>query len=245
MRLRPYLGPTAIILGAVLILLLHVIPPTSRISPLWRTISEYGLASDKWVFNVAVCLVALGSAVIFFTLRQRLRPVAVVFGALWTTGLLMIVAFPKADWSMRGADHSDGTVHRMASLVAFICLPIAVMLGRTIFPPGSFARMLALWLGVTSLVWFVPIITGVVLMGFTGHPFWQVVPLGLVERLMALNEIVAVCALGSGLLPDRHVLPASGGERRVVPVGPAGGPDHSGQPGHQVEFAGPDVAERY
>jgi hypothetical protein len=239
MRLRPLLGPAAIILGAVLILLLHVLPPTDQISPMWRTISEYGLASDKWVFDLAVGLVALGSAVIFGTLHQRLRLGALVFGVLWVVGLLVIIAVPKGHGG-------DGTVHRLVSLVAFTCLPVAVILGRTTFRTGSFARLLTLWLGITSLVWFVPIIAGVVLMGYTGHPFWQVVPLGLVERLMALNEIAAVCVLGSfrsELSPDGNVLTAFGGEGRAVPVGPAGLAGHSGQAGHQVEFGGPDVAE--
>ena len=239
MRLRPLLGPAAIVLGALLILLLHFIPPTDRISPMWRTISEYGLAGDKWVFDLAVFLVALGSAVIFGTLRHRLSLGALAFGALWVVGLLVIIAVPKGHGG-------DGTLHRMVSLVAFVGLPIAVILGRRIHPAGSFDRMLTLWLGITSLVWFVPIVTGVVLMGFTGQPFWQVVPLGLVERLMAVNEIAAICVLGrrSELLPDRDVLAALGGERRAVPVGPAGPAGHPGQAGHQVEFGGPDVAER-
>src|SRR5436189_465423 len=103
---RPALaGIAALALGAALVLLLQVVPPTDEISATRRTISEYGLSDHKWVFDLAVVLVAAGSAVAFAVLRRqgRLPVLAAVFGAFWTAGLLVIVAFPKTDWANAAA----------------------------------------------------------------------------------------------------------------------------------------------
>ena len=199
------LGVGAIAGGTVLVLLLQLIPPTNRISPMWRTISEYGLSTDKWVFDLAVGLVALGSIVVFGTLvRRRLLAMwsaPTVLGALWTIGLLVIIAVPKADFARGHAAAHDpgGTVHRLASVVAFVCLPIAVMLGaRAVFAVGSAVRRVTFWFGACALVWFLPIIVAALLMLDGGRPWWQTVPVGLIERLMALNEVTAI-----GLLAGR------------------------------------------
>src|SRR5947208_3649158 len=57
----------ALVLGSVLMLVLHVIPPTDEISPMRRTLSQYALTSNKWLFDVAVLLIALGSVLAFAT----------------------------------------------------------------------------------------------------------------------------------------------------------------------------------
>src|SRR5437763_13386936 len=81
-------GVLGLAAGAALILLLQFIPPTDEISPLRRTISEYALSVNKWLFDVAVVLVAGGSAVLFAVhiLRRTLPAVsfATLCGVLWT-----------------------------------------------------------------------------------------------------------------------------------------------------------------
>ena len=70
----------------------------------------------------------------------------------------MLTAFPKHNWAI--GPSATGQVHRMASLVAFLCLPIAVMLiaGRrgNGLPRGPGRGAMAL--AGLALVWFVPII---------------------------------------------------------------------------------------
>jgi hypothetical protein len=202
-------GIAALVLGAALVLLLQVIPPTDEISATRRTISEYGLSDHKWVFDLAVVLVALGSAAGLAVLgRQRRLPVpAAILGTLWTVGLLVIVAFPKPDWATVSRADIGGTLHRIASVVAFVALPLAVLVAaRTAFPGSPGRRRLARLLAVASLGWFAVILGAVVIAAVDGGRWWTLIPLGLVERGMALTELIAL-----------GVLLAPVGERRSTP----------------------------
>ncbi|WIV55741.1 DUF998 domain-containing protein [Amycolatopsis nalaikhensis] len=203
-------GLAALVLGAALVLLLQVIPPTDEISATRRTISEYGLSDHKWVFDLAVVLVALGSAAGLAVLgRQRRLPVpAAILGTLWTVGLLVIVAFPKPDWATVSRADFGGTLHRIASVVAFVALPLAVMVAaRTAFPGSPGRRWLATLLAIASLGWFAVILGAVVVAAVDGGRWWTLIPLGLVERGMALTELVA---LGVLLAPHGERRPALG-----------------------------------
>jgi hypothetical protein len=117
--------------------------------------------------------------------------------AVWSACLVVVVAFEKIDWSV--GPTPTGYVHRYASLVAFLCLPVAALaLGRAWRGDarwGGFARA-TLWLGVASLAWLVPILLGFVLRPLTGVPWWQFVPLGVFERGVALTEVAALVVMG-------------------------------------------------
>jgi len=191
-------GVAALVIGAGLVLLLQVIPPTDEISATRRTISEYGLSDHKWVFDLAVVLVALGSAAGLAVLgrQRRLPTAAAILGTLWTVGLLVIVAFPKPDWAT--VSHADfgGTLHRVASVVAFVALPLAVLVAaRTAFPASPGRRWLVRVLAIASLGWFAVILGAVVVAAATDGRWWTLIPLGLVERGMALTELVALAVL--------------------------------------------------
>src|SRR3954447_8338436 len=191
-------GIAALAVGAALVLLLQVISPTDQISATRRTISEYGLSVHKWVFDLAVILVALGSAAGLAVLgRQRRLPVpAAILGTLWTVGLLVIVAFPKPDWATVSRADFGGTLHRIASVVAFVALPLAVLVAaRTAFPASPGRRWLARGLAIASLGWFAVILGAVVVAAAEGGRWWTLIPLGLVERGMALTELVALGVL--------------------------------------------------
>lgn len=195
-------GVLAVVAGAALILLLQFIPPTDAISPLRRTISEYGLSTHKWIFDTAVVLVAGGSAVLFaaHVLRRALPPLPAVAGALWTVSLLVIVAFPKTNWAV--GPSVGGVVHRIASVVGFVCLPIGILLAsRRIFSHSSIWRRMAQGLAVASLLWFGLVLGAIVVFAAGGGlPWWQAIPLGLVERGMALTEILTIITLAVPLL---------------------------------------------
>ena len=187
-------GGAAVVATAVIIGVLHFVPPTSLISPVRRTISEYALTSLAWAFNLGVVLLALGSVFVFVALwlRGRLSVGGGVFAGLWVIALIGIVSFPKFNRTLGGAQLS-GSIHRAASLVAFLALPIAVLLvcltrrsRRSIW-----ARVGAV-LAVGGLAWFVPIVVAVLTSPFA---WWQQIPLGLVERGLALTEVLALLAV--------------------------------------------------
>ena len=58
----------------------------------------------------------------------------------------------------------------------------------------------AFWLAVMSLVWFAPMLGALLLSPVTGTPWWQAIPLGLVERGLVISEVLAVIALGVWVL---------------------------------------------
>jgi hypothetical protein len=192
----------ALALGVLLMLTLHVVPPTNEIDPVRRTISQYALGPTKWVFDMAVLLIALGSALAFAELVRRriVRPFSapVVLGAMWTVCLLVVVWFTKTDWTL--GPSLGGVIHRYASVVGFVALPLAVLLAvRKVFADAPAWRIAArtfagMSLGVLSLLF-----VGVLRMAAGGGPWWRFVPLGLVERLMALSAVAAVAVLVLGL----------------------------------------------
>lgn len=195
----------ALTAGVVLMLALHVVPPTNQISPIRRTISEYALGPSKWVFDLSVLLIAAGSALVFAELvrRRLVRPLSggVVLGALWTLSLLAIVTFTKTDWSV--GPSLGGTIHRYASVIGFVSLPLAVIaVAGKVFPTAALPRWFARGMGVVSLGWFGAIIVGVVNMSMGGEQWWEFVPLGLVERMMAVTAALAIIIVSAGLL--RH-----------------------------------------
>ncbi|GLZ38827.1 DUF998 domain-containing protein [Actinokineospora sp. NBRC 105648] len=202
--LVPMLGLLGLLGGVAGLLVLHVVPPTNAISPVRRTISEYALGQGKWLFDLALLLVAVGSALGFAELARRraARPLALVLGAVWTVSLLVIVVFTKTDWTV--GPSVGGLVHRYASVAAFLSLPLAVLLmaGR-VFPRDSLWRWTARGLGALSLLWFGTIVVGAVNMLNGGPPWWRFVPLGLVERMVAGSAVAALVVLLLGLVRSR------------------------------------------
>jgi len=208
-RLVVGIALAGITLGVVMLGVLHLVDPTASISPVRRTISEYQLTDLGWAFNAGVLAIAAGSAVLLAVLvRDRLAgPGGDVLLAGWIVGLLVLTAFPKHNWAI--GPSATGQVHRMASLVAFLCLPIAVMLiagrrgnGFRRGPAGT-----AIALAGLALLWFVPIIVAMARHRAGGLPWWQAIPLGLIERGLALTEIVALVLLCAAVVRRRAPVP--------------------------------------
>lgn len=203
--------------AGALVGLLHLIPPTASVSPIRRTISEYQLTDLAWLFNLGVIGVALGSAAVFAAaaLTRSPRRTAlirgVVLGSLWVVGMVVIALFTKTDWSV--GPSLGGTIHRWASIVAFLSVPVAVpLLVRATGPAGGAGRAASL-LAMFSPLWFGWIVVAM-LVGGTGR-WWSVVPLGLVERGLALTEVLAV------LLLAVHLLQRAGRPLSAAPVRPS------------------------
>ena len=210
----------ALVAGATLVLLLQVIPPTNEISALDTTLSEYGTGTNKWIFNLALILLATGSvAGLAVLLRQGRLPVpAAALGAVWSVGLLVILAFAKHDWRIDPTMDAAGMAHRAASIVAFVCLPLAVLASaRRAFPYAPRRRLTARLLAMASFGWLAVIVSAIVVAIHTGHDWWLSTPYGLEERGLALTELLALAVLilpvGNRLARVRPAARARGGPR--------------------------------
>jgi hypothetical protein len=192
-------GLAAVLAGAGAVGLLHLVPPSAAVSPVRRTISEYALLENGWVFNAAVLGLAAGSAGILAALlaHRLLRPAGAAALALWCAGLIGVVVFPKHNWAV--GPSLSGDLHRVASLVGFLSLPVAAIL------IGASARRHPRWrrhalavvgLGVVSLLCFAPIGYAILTEPITGVRWWRAFPLGAVERALATAEVVTVLAMG-------------------------------------------------
>ena len=82
-------------------------------------------------------------------------------------------------------------IHRYASLVAFFALPVATLVATCGREGAAWPR----WLAIAALAWLGAILSGVVLRPFSGVPWWQFLPLGIMERGLALTEVGVVVAL--------------------------------------------------
>ncbi len=163
------------------------------------TISEYAYTSGSWAFVAAVLTLAGTSLALLYGLIRagRVRPWSAgsVAMLLWVVALLAIVAFPKHNW-VTGPSLS-GTVHRYATLVAFVALPVAVLL---IARGSAGAARAARWLTAIGIGWLA-VLFGAIAVGIvTGQRWWTLIPLGLVERGIAGFEVAALIALGLWLM---------------------------------------------
>jgi hypothetical protein len=217
------LGLIGPVVAATLVGALHVLPETADISPVRRTISEYALTESAWAFNLGVVALALGSLAVLVAVvlagLARPRSTGVALGLAWVGALLVVVAFPKHNWAV--GPSTNGQIHRVASLIAFLCLPLAILLltRRRAAGPGSAPRW-AFWLSVGSLAWFASLIGAWMLSPVTGVPWYRALPIGLVERGLVLCDVAAIVALGAWVITATRrnpVLVAS--SARTAPAG--------------------------
>jgi hypothetical protein len=195
------LGLVGIGLSVLLVGTLHVV--ATEVDPVRRTISEYALGDHRWLFDTGVLGLAMGSGLVLLALvHAGLLPWpsrgAVALG-VWAVALVVVVAFEKTNWAV--GPSVGGTIHRYASLVAFLSVPFAaIALGRRWRGDADWGRFAAAsrTLGMVALVVVGAIVVRIALWRVPG--VWsQILPLGLAERGLAIIEVatVAVFALWS------------------------------------------------
>jgi len=111
-----------------------------------------------------------------------------------------------------------GIIHRYASLVAFFALPVATLVATRGRDGAAWPR----WLAITALAWLGAILSGVALRPFSSVPWWQFLPLGIMERGLALTEVAVVVALAfwarSRAPLARPDAPERGSRRARIPL---------------------------
>jgi hypothetical protein len=198
-RIFATLGLVGVGLAILFIGALHVVAPD--VSPVRRTISEYALGEYRWAFDTGVLGLCVGSALVLVALvRAGLlawpSPGSVAFG-VWPAALVVIVVFEKTNRAV--GPSVGGVIHRYASLVAFLSVPVAALiLGRRWRDDAAWGRFatVARTLGVLALVVLGAIIVRIALRNVPGVPWSDIVPLGLSERVLAIIEVAIVAVFG-------------------------------------------------
>ncbi|MBB5804546.1 putative membrane protein [Saccharothrix ecbatanensis] len=196
-RFAAFGGAAAVVLTVVLVGGMDLYRLGDSTRHLRRTISEYALGPQRWVFDTGVLLLVAGSVAILAVLVRHgvakwHSAGALAFGA-WSVGLTLVVIFPKNNWAI--GPSMSGSIHRFGSMVAFIALPIAAMLLARPWLRDRVWGAHARWtfgFGVLSALAFTPILYAIAVNAVVGTSWWRVIPLGYVERLLVLTEVVAV-----------------------------------------------------
>lgn len=162
------------------------------------TISEYVYTSGGWAFLTGVLALAVGSILLLVGLIRAgvvapLSPGSMLL-SLWVIGLVGVAAFPKHNWEI--GPSTSGSIHRMATLLAFVSLPAAVL---AIARRHRQARP-AVWLAYGSLAWLAVLFGAIAVGMVTDLRWYRIIPLGIVERGIVAFEVAAVIALGVWLI---------------------------------------------
>nr|WP_296776008.1 DUF998 domain-containing protein [Rhodococcus sp. (in: high G+C Gram-positive bacteria)] len=196
------LGAPLIIAGALVVLALDIHTAVSDPAHLRRTISEYGLGAQQWVFATGVLLLAVGSAcTLVAAVRSgmaKASSTAAVALTLWTVGLVAVVVVPKQDWSNDATLGLGGAIHRLGATLAFVSIPIALVAVSIPWIRDhrwkSWARA-TLGLAILGLAALLPIAYALVIGMTTSTPWYRVITLGYVERVLVVAEVTALISL--------------------------------------------------
>ena len=119
-RTYTLVGLLGVALSALLVVVGHV-DPNSGLDPLTLTVSEIALSDRGGAVDVAMVTLALASLALLRGARLTGVPAALV--GVWSAGLLVAAIVPTDPPGV--ALGTGGQVHRYASLIAFVCLPVA------------------------------------------------------------------------------------------------------------------------
>lgn len=172
-----------IALAALLTVIGHV-GVNDDLSPLTLTISDFAVSDRGGVIDVAMVVLALATVALLYGLRRAGRPrphrvgtAELLLGA-WVAGLLLAAVVPTNEPGT--AMTTAAYLHRYASVVAFLALPVGgwLLARRPDLAPA--ARTLR-----TLVLLSLALAAAMVWSAYPGDRFL----LGLAERLLILTEV--------------------------------------------------------
>ncbi|MET8906748.1 DUF998 domain-containing protein [Micromonospora sp. NPDC004551] len=177
-----------IALAAVLAVLGHL-EVNDDLNPWSLTVSDFAVSDRGGVIDTAMAVLAAATVVLLPALRRAgVGRLATALLVAWSAGLLSAAMVPTNEPGL--PMDTAAYVHRYASVVAFVALPIAgwLLAPRLGGRAGGWMRGLAL----TSLV-------------LAGAMVWSAYPgdrllIGLVERLLILTEVALLTVVAGTLL---------------------------------------------
>lgn len=196
-RTNGLLALGGIALAAVLALIGHL-EANDELNPWSLTVSDYAVSDRGGVIDVAMALLAGATVVLLPTLRRAGagRPVLALLAA-WSAGLLAAAVVPTNEPGL--PMDTAAYLHRYASVVAFLALPLA-------------GWLLARRLGGRAAGWLRGLTVASLLLAAT--MIWSAYPgdrvlLGLVERLLILAEVALLAVVAATLARRAGGAPAT------------------------------------
>lgn len=180
------------------------------------TISEYIYTSGApWFVAAVIALMVTVAAVAACWFGCRRRAAELLAPAAAVIGLAGLLVFPKHNWAV--GPSTAGTVHRIATFIAVMAIPLALLLARCL--AGLLARVLA----AASLAAIAVLLVVGAYASRSGLQWWRVIPLGLAERVVLALEVLALMAAAVRLfLTQRCAAQTAARERADTPMGVRG-----------------------
>ncbi|MGC4786536.1 DUF998 domain-containing protein [Micromonospora sp. DT178] len=186
---------------ATLLAVVGHVEVNENLDPWTLTVSDYAVSDRGGVIDVAMLVLAAATAVLLPALWRVHRPPATgpgraaeAFLAAWIGGLLLAAVVPTNEPGL--PMDTAAYVHRYASVVAFLALPVAGWLLARRLPEAAGRRVRAL--ATASVVLAAAMV-------WSAYPGDRLL-LGLVERLLILTEVAVLVVVAVTLL--RRVTPA-------------------------------------
>ncbi|PMR58259.1 DUF998 domain-containing protein [Verrucosispora sp. ts21] len=183
------------------------------LDPVSLTVSDYAVSESGGVIHLAMLTLGVASALLVPALGRLAGPgaragrlgAAQLLLAAWAGGLLLAGLVPT---NPPGTEMGTAAyVHRYASVVAFLALPVVGWLLAAHLPTGARTRH---WLRVLAVVSLLLAATQI----WSAYPGDRVF-YGLIERGLILSEVTLLALLAVALPAQSH---ARTGRREVTPV---------------------------
>ncbi|MEU5938389.1 DUF998 domain-containing protein [Micromonospora sp. NPDC047548] len=178
-----------IVLAALLAMIGHL-EVNDDLDPWSLTVSDFAVSDRGGVIDVAMAVLAAATVLLIPALRRarRSRAAAELLLALWAGGLLLAALVPTNEPGL--PLDTAAQVHRYASVVAFLALPVGGWLLAG-YLPGHTAGRWVRGLALTSLA-------------LAGAMVWSAYPgdrvlIGLAERLLILTEVGLLAVVAATL----------------------------------------------
>ncbi|XIG73057.1 DUF998 domain-containing protein [Streptomyces sp. SGAir0957] len=194
------------------------------LSPFSLTVSDFAALDRGGLIETSMAFLGVMSLVLLAVARRWLTPVRGLPSALlaaWGAGLVIAAVVPTDPLTT----HLSGSayVHRYASIMAFLALPLTGLVLARRLAAAPDARRTVRWLRLLSGA----ALAGAVVMALSAGPGHREL-IGLVERVLLGSEVVLLGVLGHYV--QKH-LPRRPGFARPADV-------FAGRPGHGFETSG-------
>lgn len=194
-------GLAGLVLCTALVLALHVLEPHP--APAHTMISNYALGGHRPLFDLGVLVLVAASAAVLAALvaTGAVRPGGAATASLlvWCTGMVLVVAFPTTPSTLPPTPAA--VVHAVAAVLGFAALPLGALAVARDWRAAHVRRAVVLRaLAVVSLVLLVPVLGGFAPGAPVALPAVTGVPLGLLQRLLAVVDLALLVVLATGAL---------------------------------------------